>query len=554
MGKDIPILENKNNQWIFLLPLIIMSVLAMALFPFFGINRSLWLDEAFGVFTASHDFEGIIRAVKSDASPPLYYLLLAVWIWVFGISELAVRSLSAIFYMLSLAAVYVSGKSIYNDRKTGLLCSFLYMLSPLAIKHAQNARMYSLVGLLVILSTLFFLRLFLIKTNSKKDLALYIIVNMIGTFTHYWFFFTIFSQIVSYLLLLFSRSSFKKFSAVIFISFAPFLILWIPVFLPQANRVNASWIGKPGIRELVSTLLDFCGGWSGKRAALVYAVFLTLIVFKVEGFKIRFWNISALKGFIIQKQTLVFLILLSVSLLVPFIISQVKPIYVPTRYTIIALPPFVMLVGSLLSRFGNKHVVLACCYILLIETSISFVSYRTTPKQCSDKSTTEYLIKHADDNDILIHTGLSRLPIDYYLRLMKSGKSFIELSFPQELALHPGWQDVNKMLSQKHMLESEADSVVSRIADILIKNNNTKIWLLNGGNAKIGEILKHRLDTRFFLREKKDLRSGTSYTFHNYIFKEVKDMRRPLRTFYYNHIFWDDNVTFYNELFVYQNR
>lgn len=535
MGKDIPIIENKNNQWIFLLPLTIMSVLAIALFSFFGINRSIWFDEACSVFEAGHDWEGIIREVKlTESSPPLYFLFLAVWIRIFGISELAVRSPSAIFYMLSLVAVYVLGKSIYNDRKTGLLCSFLYMLSPLAIKHAQNARMYSLLGLLVILSTLFFLRLFLLKNNSKKDLALYIIVNMIGIFTHYWFFFMIFSQIVSQLLL-FPRSSFKKFSVAIFISVAPFLILWIPVFLSQANRTHVSWIVKPGIRELVSTLFDFCGGVNWKRAVLVYVAFLVLIVFKVVGFKIRFWNISALKEFIIQKQNPVFLIFLSVSLLVPLIISQAKPIYVPTRYTIIALPPFVMLVGSLLSRFGNSRIIIACCYILLIETSISFVGYRFTPKQCTDKSTTEYLIKHADNNDILIHTSLSLRPIDYYLSLMKSDKAFIKISFPQELALHPGWRDVNKMLSQKQILESDADSVVSYINDILIKNNNAKIWLLYGHDTEIGEILKHRLDTRFFSRK-------------------VKDLRKPFHKFYYNYTFRDDNCTFYNKLFVYKKR
>ncbi len=553
MGKNILIIENKNNQWIFLLPLIIMSVLAIALFSFFGINRSIWLDEACSVFVAGHDFEGIIREAKiEELSPPLYFLFLAVWIRIFGISELAIRSLSAIFYILSLAAVYALGKSIYNDRKTGLLCSFLYMLSPLAIKHAQNARMYSLLGLLVILSTLFFLRLFLIKTNSKKDLAIYIVVNILGVFTHYWFFFMIFSQIVSYILL-FSRTSLKTFCIAIFLSLMPFLVLWSPIFLSQVERGVYSWISKPGFHALVSTFRRFCGGDSAIRAALVYAAFLVLIVFKVKGFKIRFWNISFLKEFVIQKQNLVFLTLLSISLLVPFIISQVKPIYLP-RYTIIALPPFVMLVGSLLSRFGNKNIFLACCYILLIETSISFVNYRTTPKQYTDKSTTEYLIKHANNNDILIHTSLSRSPIDYYLRLMKPGKRFIELSFPQELALHPGWRDVNKMLSQKQMLESEADSVVSHIDDILIKNNNTKIWLLYGRDTEIGEILKHRLDTRFFLREKRDLRSGTSYTFHNYTFKEVKDLRRPFCTFYYNYIFYDDTYAFYNKLFMYQKR
>ncbi|HHT9124907.1 MAG TPA: glycosyltransferase family 39 protein [Candidatus Brocadiia bacterium] len=526
MGKDIPVIENKNNSRVFLLPLIIMSVLAVALFSFFNIDRSIWFDEAHSVLLTSHDHEGIINAVKKISHPPLYHLFLALWTRAFGMSELAVRSPSSIFYILSLVAIYVLGKSIYNDKRTGLLCSFLYMLSPLAIIHAQNARPYSLLGLLAILSTLFFSRLFLIKTNSKKDLVLYIIVNIIGTFTHFYFFFVILSQIVSYILL-FSRTSLKTFCIAIFLSLMPFLVLWSPIFLSQVERGVYSWISKPGFHALVSTFRRFYGGNSAIRAALVYAAFLALIVFKVEGFKIRFWNISTLKEFIIQKQNLAFLIFFAISLLVPFIISQVKPIYVPTRYTIIALPPFVVVIGSLLSRFGNKHVVLAFCYILLIEATISFVSCGFTPKQYySDKSTTKYLITHAHDNDIIIFTGWSRAGIDYYLRLMKPNNTFTTLSF---------LSDTDK---RKHVLESKVDNFVRYLDTLIIKNkvtiknNDTKIWLLYGCNPEVGNILKNRLDTRFFLS------------------REI-NLRKLFHPFNNNYTSFEGH-TYYNKIFVYQ--
>ncbi len=495
-------LKNISNLKVSRLTLITISILAIVLFSFFGIGRSVWLDEANSIYIASHNFKGIIANLKNDSNPPLYYFSLAIWIRLFGISELAVRCLSGIFYILSLVAVYGLGKALYNDKETGLLCSFLYMLSPVAIRQAQNARMYSLLGLLGILSTLLFLRLFLIKTNSKKDLALYIVVNILGTFTHYWFFFIIFSQVFCHILLFF-RSSIRKFSSAIFISIIPFLALWLPILLLQVNNGSSSWMSKPSIYRLVDTLLSFYG--SGKLALLVYAGFLALIIFRIKDFKIRFKNISALKEFIIQKRNLAFLIILSVSLLTPLIISQVKPIYV-SRYTIIALLPFVMLIGALLSKFGNKILVLVCCYILLAGVSIGFIN-RTinpiTPQQYADKSTTEYLIKHADNNDILIFTSLSRAGIDYYLRLKKPNKTFIKISFPSEIASHLGWRDVNKMLSRRHILESEAKSIIGHI-DTLIENNK-KIWLIYGYDTEISEILKNRLDTHFSLKEEKDL-------------------------------------------------
>lgn len=495
------------NSRIFTLPLIVILILAIALFSFFGISgKSIWLDEACSVHIASHNFKGIIANLKNEGDPPFYYLLLALWTRAFGIDEFAVRSLSGTCYILSLLAVYLLGKSLY-DKKTGLLCSFLYMLSPLAIRHAQNARMYTLLGLLGILSTLFFLRLFLIKTNSKKDLFLYIVVNILGTFTHFWFVFIILSQVVSHILL-FSRVLIKKFLAAIFISVAPFLVLWSPILLFHLNSGSTSWIselGKPGIEHLTYTLADFYGG--GKLASLVYVASLTLILFKVKGLKIKFQKISTLKEFILQKQSLAFLIFLFVSLLVPLIISQVKPICVPGRTAIIALFPLVMLLGSLLGRFGNRFLVLALCSILLILFSNNFVTQRTTPQKYSDRLTTEYLVRHADNNDILIFTSLSRAAVDYYLRLMKPNKDFIEISFPLEIASHLGWEDINGMLSRKPELENEANSIVSHI-DTLVKNNDTKIWLFYGANTEIGGILKNRLDIRFSLKAEEDLRGS----------------------------------------------
>lgn len=495
------------NSRIFIVPLIIVSILAMTFFSFFGISsKSIWLDEACSVQGASYNFKGIIANLKNEGDWPFYCLLLALWIRVLGISEFAVRSLSAIFYILSLLAIYLLGKSLY-DKRTGLLCSFLYMLSSLAIRHAQNARMYSLLGLLGILSTLFFLRLFLIKTNSKKDLTLYILVNILGTFTHFWFVFVILSQVISHILL-FSRSSFKKFLVAIFISVAPFLVLWSPILLFNINSGSASWlteVGKPGIKHLGYVLADFYGG--RKLASLVYIAFLMLIVFKVKGFKVRFQKISALKEFILQKQSLTFLIFLSLSLLVPLIISQVRPICIPGRTAIIALFPLVMLLGSFLSRFGNRFLVLALCSILLIPLSNSFVTQRTIPEKYSDRLTTEYLIRHADNNDILVFTSLSRAAVDYYLRLMKPDKDFIEISFPLEMVSHLGWRDINRLLKRKDELKSEADSIIDHI-DTLVKNNDTKIWLFYGSDIEIGKILKNRLDIRFSLKEEKDLQGS----------------------------------------------
>ncbi|MEW6737556.1 MAG: hypothetical protein AB1489_40110, partial [Acidobacteriota bacterium] len=84
------------------------------------------------------------------------------------------------------------------------------------------------------------------------------------------------------------------------------------------------------------------------------------------------------------------------------------------------------------------------------------------------------------------------------------------ISFPAELLSHPGWRDAAAMLQHKHMLESEADAVIIRLAKLL-QNSDKKIGLFYGADREVNDILKQRLDTYFSLREVRDLR-GSFFT------------------------------------------
>tara|TARA_B100001971_G_C18190660_1_gene538382 strand:+ start:217 stop:1134 length:918 start_codon:yes stop_codon:yes gene_type:complete len=292
----------------------------------------------------------------------------------------------------------------------------------------------------------------------------------------------------------------------------PFFLLGLPILFSQMDNGSTFWLEKPNIIvALKDTILNFFGGGiqpSGNSIALiVYATFLFLIIFQFEGIRVKFQKFFVLKKYITEDRNISFLIFLFVSLLVPLIISQVKPLYFIGRYTIIALFPFVMFVGSLISRFGNKFLILFCCYTMIVglTTKVAIMEYST--KRFSDKLTTEYLVKHAGDNDILIFTSLSRAPIDYYLRLLKPSKPFIKISFPSEILSHLGWRDVDKMLNQKDILHKEATTILTRILNEHITNRN-KIWLFYGSDTNISDILKNKLDLHFFISEEKDLQGS----------------------------------------------
>src|SRR5262245_35480409 len=286
--------------------LLLAMAVAAPLLAFYGTGRSLWLDEALSADLALCSFSQIIERLKVAAGPPLYYVLLSIWVDFFGVGEIAIRCFSGIAYILSVPMVYLIGRELY-DSKTGLICAVLFMVSPLVYSHAQNARMYSLLVLLGLLSTLFFVRVFSFSTNSKLDFSLYVFVNILGTFTHYWYLFIVFAQVTAYALLL-PKTTIKPFIASISVSLVPFFGLWTGMLIDQLQVNLSSWIERPELGDLTDTLLVFYGykptyPYIDRLVGLaVYAGFILILVVRIENGKVQLRTVSAFKEFLLRRQ------------------------------------------------------------------------------------------------------------------------------------------------------------------------------------------------------------------------------------------------------------
>lgn len=80
---------------------------------------------------------------------PLYFLLLRGWIGLAGYGEYALRFLSVFCGVLSVAFLIVLGTRLFN-RAVGLIAGALLALSAYQIWYSQEAKMYSLITLLVL--------------------------------------------------------------------------------------------------------------------------------------------------------------------------------------------------------------------------------------------------------------------------------------------------------------------------------------------------------------------------------------------------------------------
>jgi mannosyltransferase len=142
-----------------LLLLVLLAILALAagLRIYLIGAQSLWSDEGNSVALASRSLSQITSDASHDIHPPLYYWLLSLWTTIFGTSEVALRSLSAVLGVLLVLVIAHLGRCLHS-KGVGLIAAFIAAISPFQVYYSQEARMYILLALEAAAAVLFFWR------------------------------------------------------------------------------------------------------------------------------------------------------------------------------------------------------------------------------------------------------------------------------------------------------------------------------------------------------------------------------------------------------------
>ncbi|MFN2225509.1 MAG: glycosyltransferase family 39 protein, partial [Anaerolineae bacterium] len=182
--------------------LVLITALAVGLRLYRLDGQSLWYDEAFSAYLANMDLGEITARTAADIQPPLYYYLLHGWIQLFGDSEFSLRWLSALFGMLTVPLIYALAGQLFRSRLAGLLAALLLAVSPLHVWYAQEARMYTLLTFLGVLSS--YLLLLAMRAPDRRRQAAwwaaYALIGIAAVYTHYFAFFVLAFQAI-YLLI-----------------------------------------------------------------------------------------------------------------------------------------------------------------------------------------------------------------------------------------------------------------------------------------------------------------------------------------------------------------
>ena len=147
---------------------LLVLVIGLSIFLRFFLlgHQSLWFDEGYSLYfsDASTLEETITRIVNArdlngqpfnDRFMPLYYVVLFLWRRVFGSTEFAVRSLSALSSIASVIITFLIALRLYN-RRHSFWSLLLVTFSAYSIYYAQEARNYSFLILLTSVQFFFF--------------------------------------------------------------------------------------------------------------------------------------------------------------------------------------------------------------------------------------------------------------------------------------------------------------------------------------------------------------------------------------------------------------
>jgi mannosyltransferase len=125
------------------------------------------------------------QAWSGESTPPLYYLLAWLWSHLFGVHEVGLRSLSALFGTATVPVAYLAGRELIG-RRAGLALAAIVAVDPLLVWYSQDARAYALLVLLSAAAFLFFLRA---RGGAPRDLAWWAVFSALALATHYFAFF-----------------------------------------------------------------------------------------------------------------------------------------------------------------------------------------------------------------------------------------------------------------------------------------------------------------------------------------------------------------------------
>ncbi len=366
-----------------------------------------WVDEGIAVGIASHPLSHIPGLLRQDGSPPLYYLLLHVWMAWRGKTEVATHELSLIFALLTIPVAYWAAKSMFG-RRAGLMAAVLAALAPYLTVYAQETRMYSMVALLSLFVAGSFAQAFVF--GRRRYVPVFGVSLALSLYSHNWALFLGLACAIAFLVCLYEFPDRRRAlwrDGLLGFGLAVLLFLpWLPTLIYQAQHTGAPWDLPPILWSITESLYVLVGG-RGAAVALLFGGGAGLLAV---------WRYSGERERRVFQAGVALAVIGLGTLLIAWAYSKISPAWA-FRYLAVIVGPMLLLFALGLARGGRMAVfaIVLCSCFWILDPPPSSVNYKSNVAAAVGR-----VRAHIPASAIVVSTQPEQVPtISYYLPHVK---------------------------------------------------------------------------------------------------------------------------------------
>ena len=348
-------------------------------------DSCLWFDEIFSIHAAEHDWKNLFWFVAQDLiHPPLFYILLKIWISIGGESLFWLKLFPVLFSILAVIPFLLLCRQLKLSFPTNAAALVFFAVNGSCIKYAQEVRMYSLL----MCFGLFSLWLFVRFVNMGKGFPTLLIINILLVYTHYFGWLIIVSQVIAAACLARHR---LKHIAVMFVvtllSFTPWTYaVWEASKINSNVGQNIGWMVNPGFSSIFRFVFDLFEPiyfeQSNTDAPLVILITLPILAVGIVAFGFYFADRKS-RSETEKRNFQMLLIFFFTPVTLAFVASWISPYSVwGTRHLSIVFAPFVVLMAIAFSKieFPLLRSAALTIILLLFGAAFLFQATRAEPK------------------------------------------------------------------------------------------------------------------------------------------------------------------------------
>ena len=286
--------------------------------------KSFWHDEAFTAAMVELPFGRFVEvAVGRELNQGLYYLLLRPWSAAFGTGEAALRSVSVLGAMATVALVVVLGRRLTGER-AAVYAGAMLAVNPFFIQYAQEARSYTVTLAVLVGAGITLCRA--LERPSGGRLAAYALLAGLSVYVHFFAALVVVAQGAGVVVARLPWRRIVPAWVVIAVAFLPVL-----AFLATVDTDDVDTVARPSLASALDVVVTMVGG----VGLLVALVGLGVLAVGDRGHSAGTRLLAAW---------------LVLPLVATFVFSvAVKPMFLD-RFLIVVLPALVLLAGAGLAR------------------------------------------------------------------------------------------------------------------------------------------------------------------------------------------------------------